>query len=252
MSASSTIKRLVRQAVVDAAMHDANIFQNRERGGLSWTSAFAWADIAGAGRRPRRVDRQSRRRARSGSREAAVRLHRRRRWPACAAGSTATTRTSATCLSGRGCGVLCIMLEQLGAVAGPKIAAFRQPGGNRHRQRCVRHRRDLQPLEDQASGLLQRPRGARALALLACRRTAQLLLPRAPGRGSHAHPAGQFGGVMDGALAGFIEAYTRAEQRREGAGGDLVNSGDTARLQHQHRRLRRARIAVRRRRRPDR
>src|SRR6478752_609971 len=37
-------QRLVRQAVVDAAMHDANIFQDRDEGAFL-TSALAWADM---------------------------------------------------------------------------------------------------------------------------------------------------------------------------------------------------------------
>ena len=68
-------QRLVRQAVVDAAMHDANIFQDRSEGAYLG-SAIAWGRHAGAGRRPGSLDGQSRRRACPRLRQAAVRLHR--------------------------------------------------------------------------------------------------------------------------------------------------------------------------------
>jgi hypothetical protein len=210
-------KRLIRQAVVDAAMHDANIFQNRSEGAYL-ESAFAWADalVLDADLAVSIVNHVAEH-AQDRSKPLFV----------CVGSPIAGMRgwihshneNVATCLSGR-LRVLSLMLEQL-KLSDEKIAAFRylvETGA-----------------EDSAVDINEVCRVLKTKHLVCCNvRESQGLALLSAGEKPHSYffaipdevrsriQQGNSAGVMDGALAGFIETYARASQRTKSAGGGLV------------------------------
>ena len=165
-------QRLVRQAVVDAAMHDANIFQDRSEGAYLG-SAIAWADMLV-------LDADL---AVSTVNHVAEHAHDHGKPLFVCIGSPLAglrgwihshEENTATCLSGR-LVVLGVMLEQLG-LAKAEIDAFRRVREHRHERRGFRYQCDLQALEDQARGVLQRSGIARR-GTISRRGTAARVLP---------------------------------------------------------------------------
>jgi hypothetical protein len=211
-------KRLIRQAVVDAAMHDANIFQNRSEGDYL-ESAFVWADalVVDADLAVSIVNHVAEH-AQDRSKPLFV----------CVGSPIAGMRgwihshpeNVATCLSGR-LRVLCLMLEQL-ELSEAKIAAFRSlietgadDGGVDINEICSH----LKTKHVVCCNV----RESQGLALLTSGERPHCCFFAIPDEIRARIQKGNSAGVMDGALAGFIEAYAYADRRSKGTGGDLVN-----------------------------
>ena len=195
-------ERLIRHAVVDAAMHDANIFQDRsERAYLE--SAITWADalvfdsdlavstvnhIADHARdygKPFFVC--------VGSPLAGVRswIH-------------SHDENLATCLSGR-LRVLCVMLEQL-KLPPAQIAAFRQFVETGAGETGVDVNAICSLLKTKHV-VCCNVRQSRGFALLAAGETPYSCFFATPDDVRSRVQHGNSAGVVDGALAGFIESY---------------------------------------------
>jgi len=211
-------QRLVRQAVVDAAMHDANIFQVRSEGDYL-ESAFAWADalaldadlavsiVNHVGEHA--LDHGKPLFVCIGSPAAGLRgwVH-------------SHEENVATCLSGR-LGTLCIMLEQLG-LAENELSAFRQfvdrgdnPGTFDINAICK--------LLKAKHVVCCHVRESRGFALLAAGDKPYSCFLATPEEVRTRVQGGNSAGVVDGALAGFIEAYARVAMRGKADRGDVVN-----------------------------
>ena len=209
--------RLVRQAVVDAAMHDANIFQDRtERGYLE--SAIGWADMLV-------VDADL---AVSTVNHVAEHCHDYSKPLFVCIGSSLAGRhgwiqshdeNTATCVSGR-LGVISIMLEQLSHPAG-QIEAFRQfvdkgadPDGFDINAICK--------LLKTKHLVCCNVREARGVAMFAGGDRPYSCFLATPEEAQTRILHGNAAGVVDGALAGFVESYALVQKRGIAGGGGHV------------------------------
>jgi sugar/nucleoside kinase (ribokinase family) len=211
-------QRLVRQAVVDAAMHDANIFQNRDEGAYL-ESAFAWADalvldadlavsiVNHAGEHA--LDHGKPLFLCIGSPPAGLRgwIH-------------SHDENVATCLSGR-LGVLCIMLEQLG-LAKDELAAFRQFVGQ-GASPTVFDINNICRLLKTKHIVCCHVRESLGFVLLAAGEKPYRCFLAIPEEVRARVQGGNSAGVVDGALAGFIETYARLTMRGRTDGDSVVN-----------------------------
>jgi sugar/nucleoside kinase (ribokinase family) len=211
-------QRLIRQAVVDAAMHDANIFQNRDEGEFLM-SAMAWGDalVVDADLAVSIVNRVAEHASDHGKQffvSVGSPSAGRRGW------IHSHDENVATCLSGR-LGVLSSILEQLEHDAA-EIAAFRafvekgaaatafDVNGICARLK-TRHLVSCQVRESQGIALLAAGDPPYS-CFLPIPKEVQVRLRH-----------GKAAGVMDGALAGFVEAFARASRRDKEAGGAVVS-----------------------------
>jgi hypothetical protein len=217
-------ERLIRQAVVDAAMHDANIFQDRDESAYL-ESAIDWADVlvldcdlAVSIVNPIADH------ARDNGKPLFI----------CVGSSTAGVRSwirshdgnTATCLSGR-LGVLCRILEQL-KFPEPGLGAFRQfvengaPGDFDINKIC----RLLKTKHVVCCNVQQ----SRGFALLAAGPTPYKCFFTTPDEVRSRVQHGNSAGVVDGALAGFIQAYARLARRANAGDDSLVGDKTEARF----------------------
>ena len=213
-------QRLIRQAVVDAAMHDANIFQDRDEGAYL-ESAMAWSDalVLDADLAVSIVNHVAEHTNDHGK-------------PlfVCIGSPFAGMRgwiqsheeNVATCLSGR-LGVLCIMLEQLG-LAQTELAAFRD---------FVEKGVTAVGFDTNAICKLLKTkyivschvRESRGFALLSAGDAPYNCFLATPDEVRARVQHGNSAGVVDGALAGFIETYLRLAMWRKGESRNVVNDG---------------------------
>jgi hypothetical protein len=211
-------QRLIRQAVVDAAMHDANIFQNRDEGTFL-LSAMGWSDavVVDADLAVSIVNHVAEHAADHGkqlyvsvgSPSAGMRgwIH-------------GHEENVATCLSGR-LGVLCSMLEQLQHSPG-EIAAYRAFVERGEGETAVDINGICARLKTRHL-LSCHVRDSQGIALLAAGDTPYGCFLPIPKEIQARLRHGKSAGVMDGALAGFVEAFTRASRRDRDADGGYVN-----------------------------
>jgi hypothetical protein len=217
--------KLIRTAVVDAAMHEANIFQDREER-ATLESAMAWADMLAldsdlAVTTVNHLADHSRDYEKPlfisvGSPTAGLRswIH-------------SHDENLATCLTGRLL-VLCKMLEQL-SFEKAHIDAFQHfvetgemKGSFDVNAICSRLKaRHLLCCNVQTS---------QGFALFAAGQTPYAHFFRTPVDVRSRVQEGNSAGVMDGAMAGFIQSCAQVLDRRKAAGNDLLVGKDTQRL----------------------
>ncbi len=205
-------QRLIRQAVVDAAMHDANIFQDRDEGAFL-LSAMSWSDAL-------MVDS-----------DLAVSIvnhvaehasdHDKRLFVSVGAPSAGMRGwihshddNVATCLSGR-LGVLCTVLQQLEHPA-EQIAAFRKFVEKGDIDAAFDINAICARLKTRHLVSCQ-VRESQGIALLAAGESPYSCFLPIPSEVRERLQHGNAAGVMDGALAGFIEAFMRVSLRRKGS-----------------------------------
>ena len=210
-------QHLIRQAVVDAAMHDANIFQNRDEGAYL-ESAMAWADalVLDADLAVSIVNH--------------VAEHTNDRGKplfVCVGSPLAGMRgwiqsheeNVAACLSGR-LGVLGTMLGELG-LAPAELAAFCE----------FVEKGSSAPFDINAiCGLLKtrhivscRVRECRGFAVLSAGEQPYSCFLPTPDEVRARVQRGNSAGIVDGALAGFAEAYLRLALRRKSEAATSVS-----------------------------
>lgn len=211
-------ERLIRQAVVDAAMHDANIFQDRQESAYL-ESAIAWADVlvldcdlAVSIVNPIADH------ARDNSKPLFI----------CIGSPTAGLRSwvrshetnIATCLSGR-MGVLHRILEQL-TFSESELSAFRHfvETGTAAAHFDVNEICRLLKTKHVVCCNVQQSKG---FALLAAGPTPYKCFFATPDEVRSRVQHGNSAGVVDGALAGFIQTYAHLAMRRKVEDGNLVN-----------------------------
>ena len=209
-------QRLIRQAVVDAAMHDTNIFQDR-REGAYLESAMAWADALALDADLstsiiNHVAEHTNDHGKSLFVAVGSPLAGMRGWV------QSHDENIATCLSGR-LGVLCIMLEKLG-LAKTELDAFRAfvETGTDAALFDVNKICRLLKTRHVISGNV---REARGFALLAAGERPYCCFLSMPDEVRSRVQHGNAAGVVDGALAGFIETYLRLALRRKEAGSAI-------------------------------
>jgi|GEM_PF-6073825 len=213
-------ERLVRQAVVDAAMHDANIFQDRNEAAYL-EAAIAWADllVIDADLAVSTVNHIAER-ASDGGKPLFL----------CVGSPLAGLRSwirshdenQATCLSGR-LQVLCKMLEQLG-MGEQEISSFRQfveTGA----EGVVFDVNEVCRRLKTRHVVCCNVRLSRGFAILAAGPTPYRCFFATPEDVRSRMQGGNSAGVVDGAMAGFIHCYARLSADRALGGGDIVTSG---------------------------
>jgi hypothetical protein len=211
-------KRLVRQAVVDAAMHDANIFQDRREGDFLG-SAIAWADmlVVDADLAVSTVNHVAQHAYDFGK-------------PlfVCIGSPLAGLRgwiyshdeNTATCVSGR-LGVFSTMLEQLKHPKG-EIDAFRRFVGTGNAADFDINA--ICKLLKTRHVVCCNVRESQGIALLAAGEQPYACFLATPEEMRTRILHGNSAGVVDGALAGFIESCARLAKRRNSENGDLVTA----------------------------
>ena len=211
-------QRLIRQAVVDAAMHDANIFQNRDEGAYL-ESAMAWADALAldadlAVSIVNHVAEHASDHAKPLFISIGSPLAGMRGW------IQSHEENVATCLSGR-LGVLSILLQELGLPETELVAlrAFVEKGAG-EADFDVNAICTLLKAKHVVSCHVQEAHG---LALLAAGEQPCRYFFELPDEVRERMQHGKSAGAVDGALAGFIEAYLRAARRKPEDGTGVVN-----------------------------
>ncbi len=211
-------QRLVRQAVVDAAMHDANIFQDRSEGAYL-ESAVAWADmlVLDADLAVSTVNHIAEHAYDHGkplfvcigSPHAGLRgwIH-------------SHEENTATCLSGR-LSVLCIILEQLG-LAKAELGAFRD-FVEKGMTAAVLDINAICKLLKTKHVVCCQVRESRGVAVLAAGEKPYSCFLTTPDEVRERIQEGNSAGMVDGALAGFIESYAQLIARGKGRMDDVVN-----------------------------
>ena len=203
-------QRLVRQAVVDAAMHDANIFQDRSEGAFLG-SAIAWADMLV-------LDADL---AVSTVNHVAEHAHDHGKPLFVCIGSPLAglrgwihshDENVATCVSGR-LGVLSIMLEQLRHAKG-EIDAFRQFVDTGKGAAAFDINAICKLLKTQHL-VCCNVRESQGIALLAAGEQPYGCFLATPEEIRSRILHGNSAGVVDGALAGFIETCAHLARRRK-------------------------------------
>jgi len=212
-------ERLIRHAVVDAAMYDANIFQDRSEA-AKLEAAIAWADMLVldsdlAVSTVNHIADHARDHAKPlfisiGSPPAGLRS-----W----IGSHDTN--IATCLSGRLL-VLCKVLEQLG-LSSSEIAAFRRfvETGDRTAPFDISKICDMLKTQHVVCCNVQLSQG---FAVLAARPSPYSCFFATPDEVRNRIQHGSSAGVIDGALAGFIQSYAHLAARGQAEVGNLLTS----------------------------
>ena len=210
--------RLVRQAVVDAAMHDANIFHDRDEGAFL-TSALAWADmlVLDADLAVSIVNHVAEHAHDSGKPLFVCigsPLAGKRGW------INSHDENMATCVSAR-LGVLAIILEQLGA-AKTEIAAFRQfvdTGGS-----AAFDIGAICKLLKTRHVVCCNVRESKGIALLAAGERPYACFLAIPEEVRARILRGNSAGMVDGALAGFIESCAHLAPRRKTEVGEVLTA----------------------------
>jgi hypothetical protein len=211
-------ERLIRHAVVDAAMQEANIFLDRQEAACL-ESAIAWADalVIDSDLAVSTVNHIADH-ARDNHKPLFVcvgsPLAGKRGW------INSHDTNMATCLSGR-LRVLCVILEQLG-FAPAQLAALRLfvETGDKLGDFDINEICRLLKTKHLVCGNVRQSRG---FALLAAGESPYSYFFTTPDEVRTRVQHGNSAGVVDGALAGFIQSYAHLAVRGKAEDGDLVN-----------------------------